>query len=91
MNVCRSERDKRFSHRQNCVIKCESYSCMQPESTKAVRGHQARGPGFESGWEHSSFSLKSPDFVPVATRIAFSGIGQARIENNLFIYLSSLL
>ena len=23
---------------------------------------QARGPRFESRWEHSSFSLKSPDF-----------------------------
>ena len=39
------------------------------------------------GWEHSSFSLKSPDFVPVAPRVAFSGMRQARIENNLFIYL----
>ena len=48
----------------------------------------ARGPGFEIRWEHSSFSLKSPDFVPVAPRVAFSGMGQARIENNLFIYLS---
>ena len=42
---------------------------------------------FETRWEHSSFSLKSPDFVPVAPRVAFSGIRQARIENNLFIYL----
>ena len=25
--------------------------------------------------------------VPVAPRVAFSGMGQARIENNLFIYL----
>ena len=33
---------------------------------------QARGPGFESRWEHSSFSFKSPDFVPVAPRVAFS-------------------
>ena len=48
---------------------------------------QVRGPWFESRWEHSSFSLKSPDFVPVAPRAAFSGMGQARIENNLFIYL----
>ena len=47
---------------------------------------QARGSRFESRWEHSSFSLKSPDFVPVVPRVAFSGIGQARIENNLFIY-----
>ena len=47
---------------------------------------QARGPGFESRWEHSSFSLKSLDFAPVASRAAFSGMGQASIENNL-IYL----
>ena len=32
-------------------------------------------------------ALKSPDFVPVAPRVAFSGMRQARIENNLFIYL----
>ena len=32
------------------------------------------------------FSLKSPaDFVPVAPRVAFSGMRQAKIENNLFI------
>ena len=54
-----------------------------------VSASQARGPGFESGREHSSFSLKSPDFVPEAPRVAFSGMGQARIENNLFIYLYS--
>ena len=47
---------------------------------------QARGPRFETRWEHSSFSLKSPDFVFVAPRVAFSGMRQARIENNLFIY-----
>ena len=29
----------------------------------------------------------SPDFVPVAPRVAFSGMRQVRIENNLFIYL----
>ena len=43
---------------------------------------------FGSRREHSTFSLKSPDFVPVAPRMAFSGMGQARIENNLFIYYS---
>ena len=48
---------------------------------------QARGPRFESLREHSSFSLKSPDFVPVASMEAFPGMGQARIESNLFIYL----
>ena len=48
---------------------------------------QARGPRFESRWDHSSFSLKSPDFVPVAPRVAFFGMGQARSEINLFIYL----
>ena len=48
---------------------------------------QARGPRIEPRWLHSSFSLKSPDFVPVASRVAFSGMGQARIENNLLIYL----
>ena len=47
---------------------------------------QARGPRLETRWEHSSFSLKSPDFVPVAPQVAFSGMRQARIENNLFIY-----
>ena len=48
------------------------------------------GPRFESRWEHSSFSLKSPDFVPVAPRVAFSGMGQARIENKLkHIYLKN--
>ena len=47
---------------------------------------QARGPRFESLREHSSFSLKSPDFVPVAFMEAFPGMGQARIESNLFIY-----
>ena len=31
------------------------------------------------------YTFKSPDFVPVAPRVAFSGMGQARIENNLFI------
>ena len=45
---------------------------------------QARGPRFESRWKHSSFSLKSPDFVSVDPRVAFSGMGQARIENNSF-------
>ena len=50
-----------------------------------VSASQARGPGFETRREHSSFSLKSPDFVPVAPRVAFSEMGQARIENNLFI------
>ena len=50
---------------------------------------QARGPGFESRREHSSFLFKSPDFVPVAPQVAFSGMRQARIENNLFIYLLS--
>ena len=35
---------------------------------------------------HSSFSLKSPDFVLVALRVAFSGMGQARIGND-FLYL----
>ena len=44
---------------------------------------QVKGPRSESRWEHSSFLLKSPDFVPVAPRVAFSGMGQARIENNL--------
>ena len=48
---------------------------------------QARGPRFESRREHSSFSWKSPDFVPVAPRVAFSGMGQAKIGNNLYIYL----
>ena len=60
------------------------------ESNDAVlnaSASQARGPRFETRWELSSFSLKSPDFVPVAPRVAFSGMGQARIENNLFIYL----
>ena len=47
--------------------------------------YQARGPRFESRREHSSSSLKSADFVPVAPRVAFSGMGQARVENNLFI------
>ena len=47
----------------------------------------ARGTRFGSRQEHSSFSLKSPDIVPVAPRVAFSGMGQAKIENNLFIYL----
>ena len=46
-------------------------------------GSQAKGPGLESRWEHSSFPLKSPDFVPVAPRVAFSEMGQARIENKL--------
>ena len=48
---------------------------------------EARGPRFETRWEHSSFSLKSPDFVPVAPRVAFSGMRQARIENNLFYFI----
>ena len=30
--------------------------------------------------------MKSSDPVPVAHRVAFSEMGQARIENNLFIY-----
>ena len=34
-------------------------------------------------------SLKSPDFVPVPPRVAFNGMGYARIENNLFIIHSS--
>ena len=52
---------------------------------------QARGPRFESRREHSSFSLKSPDFVPVAsmerelkgiylfviTRVSIPSTGQA--------------
>ena len=50
----------------------------------------ARGPRLESRWEHSSFSLKSPDFVSVATRVAFSGMGRARIgKNYLLIILMS--
>ena len=40
-----------------------------------------------SRWEHSSFSLKSPDFVHGAPQVAVSGIGQARIENNLLLLL----
>ena len=52
---------------------------------------QARGLRFESRWEHSSFLLKSSDFVPVAPRVAFSGMAQVRIENNLFIYDSVLV
>ena len=47
----------------------------------------ARGPRFESRREHSSFSLKSSDFLPVASMEAFPEMGQARIESNLFIYL----
>ena len=43
---------------------------------------QASGPRFES-----SISSESPDFVPVAPQVAFSGMRQARIVNNLFIYL----
>ena len=31
--------------------------------------------------------MKSPDFVPVVPQVAFSGMGQARIENNLLYYL----
>ena len=48
---------------------------------------QGRGQRFESRREYNSFSLKSPVFVPEAPRVAFSEMGQARIENNLFIYL----
>ena len=59
------------------------YSRFEIFVTVSSASH-ARGPRFESWWEHSSFSLKSPDFVPVAPRVAFSGMGQARIENNLF-------
>ena len=42
--------------------------------------------GSKLGGEHSSFLLKSPDFVPVAPRVVFSGMRPARIENNFFIY-----
>ena len=56
-------------------------------SSHFASASQARGPWFESRWEHSSFSLTSPNFVPVAPRVAISGMGQARIENNLCIYL----
>ena len=59
---------------------------LQSESNDAAvsaSASQVRGPRFLSRWEHSSFSLKSPDLVPVAPRVAFSGMGQARIENNL--------
>ena len=40
---------------------------------------QARGPRFEFRWEHSSFSL---NLVPVAPRVALSGMGQARINTS---------
>ena len=32
-------------------------------------------------------ALDTSSFVPVAPRVAFSGMRQARIENNIFIYL----
>ena len=51
-----------------------------------VSASHARGPRFESRREHSSSSSKAPDVVPVAPHVAFSGMGQARIENNLFYY-----
>ena len=66
---------------------------LQSESNDAAvsaSASQVRGPKFESRREDSSFSLKSPDFVPVAPRVAFSGMGQARIENNLFIIYYTL-
>ena len=44
---------------------------------------QGRGQRFESRREYNSFSLKSPVFVPEAPRVAFSEMGQARIENKL--------
>ena len=49
---------------------------------------QARGPRFKSLREHSSLSLKSLEFVPVPFRSSL-WMGQARIENNLFIYYVS--
>ena len=58
---------------------------LESESNDAVvnaSASHARGPMFESRWEHSSFSSKSPDFVPVAPRVAFSGMVQAKIEND---------
>ena len=39
---------------------------------------------FEFRRLHYTFSLKSPAAVPVAPQVAFSGMEQARIENNLF-------
>ena len=44
---------------------------------------------FKSRRLHSTFSLKSPDFVPVAPQVAFSRMEQARIENNLIFSSTS--
>ena len=66
---------------------------LQSESNDAAvsaSASQVKGPEFESRREHSYFSFKSPDFVPVAVRVAFSGMGRARIENNLFIIYYTL-
>ena len=52
-----------------------------------VSASNARGPWFKPRRLHSSFSLKSSDFVPVSPQGLFPGVGQARIETNLFIYL----
>ena len=53
---------------------------------KIASASHARGSRFESRRGHSSVSFKSQDFVPVALRVAFSGMGQVRIEHNIFIY-----
>ena len=46
---------------------------------------EVQGSGLD-GSAPLSHQIKSPDFVPLAPQVAYSGMGQARIENNLFIY-----
>ena len=46
---------------------------------------QARGPRFESRREHSSFSVKSLNFVPVASGFLWNGTGG---NSKQFIYIS---
>ena len=58
-----------------------------------VSASLARGPWFKPRRQHSSCSLRSSDFVPVARRGSFLKTGQAKvgpgflpdIETNLFI------
>ena len=55
-----------------------------------VMASQAGGPGFESRWEHSSFSLKSPDFVPVAPRVALSLEWDRRELKKNYLFITAI-
>ena len=59
------------------IILYPSYLYDTGVEWRSTSASQARGPRFESRREHSSFSPKSSDFVPVASRgFPWNGAGE---------------